>query len=139
MNQVFTAAELQAKGITRHDVVRMLKRIETRVNSYVKQYISNGNKCSAEFRTAWDAECARWDHIKTTLEQMDLLDEIAEFFDVPADKVVVDKTAGDVVFLHVIIGQTYYTCTPADVKNSISVNWEHYGLPESLFSEARHV
>ena len=135
MNQIFTAAELQAKGITRQDIVGMMNRAETRVNSYVKQYIRNGNNCSAEFQTAWDAECARWDHIKTTLEQMDLLAEIADFFDVPADTVVIDKTAGDVVFFHVISDQTYYTCTQADVKNSISVNWEHYGLPESLFSE----
>jgi len=70
---------------------------------------------------------------------MDVINKIAEFFDVPADAVVIDKTAGDVVFFHVIGGQTYYTCTQSDVKNSMSINWEHYGLPASLFSEARHV
>jgi len=67
---------------------------------------------------------------------MKLLDEIAEFLDVPANTVVIDKTAGDVVFFHVISSQTYYICNAANVKNSIIINWEHYGLPESLFSEA---
>lgn len=70
MNQVFTAAELQAKGITRRDVQRLLAKTETRVNSYVNQYIRNGNKCSAAFQVAWDAECARWDHLKATLAGM---------------------------------------------------------------------
>ena len=70
MSQVFTAAELQAKGITSRDVQRLLKKTETRVNSYVSQYIRNGNKCSASFKSAWDAECARWDHIKATLDGM---------------------------------------------------------------------
>jgi hypothetical protein len=70
MYQVFTAAELQTKGITRSDVQKMLKKVETRVNSYAKQYVRNGNKCSAGFKAAWDTECARWDHLKTTLEGM---------------------------------------------------------------------
>ena len=70
MNKVFTAAELQAKGITRLDVQRLLAKTETRVNSYVSQYIRNGNKCSASFQAAWDAECARWDHLKATLKGM---------------------------------------------------------------------
>ena len=39
-------------------------------NSYVNQYIRNGNKCSAAFQVAWDAECARWDHLKATLAGM---------------------------------------------------------------------
>ena len=70
MNQIFTTAELQAKGITRRDVQRLLKSTETRVNSYVTQYIRNGNKCSTGFQAAWDAECARWDHLKATLAGM---------------------------------------------------------------------
>lgn len=70
MSQVFTAAELQSKGITRRDVQRLLAKSETRVNSYATQYLRNGNKCSASFRAAWDAECARWDHLKTTLAGM---------------------------------------------------------------------
>ena len=70
MNQVFTATELQAKGITRRDVQRLLKSTETRVNSYAKQYTQNGSKCSAGFQAAWDAECARWDHLKATLAGM---------------------------------------------------------------------
>mgnify|MGYP000889845763 CR=1 FL=1 len=70
MNQVLNTAELQAKGISRRDVQRLLAKTETRVNSYVSQYIRNGNKCSAAFQAAWDAECARWDHLKATLAGM---------------------------------------------------------------------
>ena len=70
MNQVLTAAELQAKGITKRDVQRLLKSTETRVNRYFSQYVRNGNKCSAGFQAAWDAECARWDHLKATLAGM---------------------------------------------------------------------
>ena len=68
---------------------------------------------------------------------MDLIRKIAEFFDVPAYKVVIDKTAGDCVFFHVNgpLHATHCACNPADVKNSMSINWEHYGLPESLFNE----
>lgn len=70
MYQVFSAAELQAKGITRSDVQRLLSKTETRVNSYATQYMRNGNKCSASFQAAWDAECAKWDHLKATLAGM---------------------------------------------------------------------
>lgn len=67
MNQLFTAEQLAAKGITKRHVQSMLRRCETRVNSYVKQYTQNGHQCSAGFQAAWDAECARWDHLKATL------------------------------------------------------------------------
>jgi hypothetical protein len=69
MNTIFTPAELQAKGITEQMTRRALKASETRVSSYVKQYARNGNQCSASFQAAWDAECARWDHLKATLAQ----------------------------------------------------------------------
>ena len=59
MNQVLTTAELQSKGITKQQVRSMLKKSETRVNFYVKQYVRNGNRCSATIQAAWDAECAR--------------------------------------------------------------------------------
>ena len=70
MNQVLTTAELQSKGNTKQQVRSMLKKIETRVNFYVKQYVRNGNRCSATIQAAWDAECARWDHLKATLAGM---------------------------------------------------------------------
>ena len=70
MNTVLTTAELQAKGITKRDIQRMLKSCETRVNSYVTQYVRNGNQCSAGFQASWDAECARWDHLKSTIAGM---------------------------------------------------------------------
>ena len=67
MNTVFTAQELIAKGFTKKQVSAMLKKCETRVNFYVKQYIANGNKCSVQIQKSWDAECARFDHLKSTL------------------------------------------------------------------------
>jgi hypothetical protein len=70
MNTILTAAEIQAKGITMRDVQRLLKKSETRVNSYATQYARNGFKCSDAFQAAWDAECARWDHFKATLEAL---------------------------------------------------------------------
>lgn len=69
MNQVFTKDELAVKGFGRKEVARMSRICETRCNSYVRQFIANGSKCSAKFQTAWDAECARWDHLKATLAQ----------------------------------------------------------------------
>ena len=67
MNQLFSATELKAKGITKRDVQRLMKSSESRVSCYVKQFAANGCKCSASFQAAWDAECARWDHFKATL------------------------------------------------------------------------
>lgn len=70
MSNVLTAAEIKAKGITKRDVQRLLKKSETRVNSYATQYARNGFKCTDGFQAAWDAECARWDHLKATLAVM---------------------------------------------------------------------
>ena len=67
MMQVFSPAELLAKGITRRDIQRMLKRSESRVSAYVKTYTRNGRKCSPDFQQKWGAECARWDHLRATL------------------------------------------------------------------------
>lgn len=64
-----TAAEQQAKGFSRLDVARLCKKSETRVRAYVAQYVRNGNKCSADFQAAWDAECARWDHLRASLSE----------------------------------------------------------------------
>ena len=69
MNQVFTKDELAAKGFGRKEVARMLRSCETRCNTYLARFIGNGRKCDAKFQAAWDAECARWDHLKATLAQ----------------------------------------------------------------------
>jgi hypothetical protein len=71
MYQIFTKVELAAKGFGRKEVARMLRSCETRCNSYLNQFVANGSKCSAKFQAAWDAECARWDHLKATLAQFD--------------------------------------------------------------------
>lgn len=64
---VLTTEQIKAKGITAADVRRMVRGSEARCNSYLRQVMRNGGKCSAEFQRAWDAECARWDHAKATL------------------------------------------------------------------------
>lgn len=71
MSKVLTKAELAAKGFTRKDVARLFRGSERRCNSYLSQFIANGNKCSAKFQAAWDSESARWDHLKATLAQFD--------------------------------------------------------------------
>lgn len=69
MRTVLTPAEIMAKGITKKDVERLLRNIESRINFYTKQYVKNGYKCSDRIKKAWDSECARWDHMKATLAQ----------------------------------------------------------------------
>lgn len=70
MNQLFTAAELLAKGITTKQIRAALKSSESRVNFYARQYQRSDCTCSAPIRAAWNAECARWDHLKATLAGM---------------------------------------------------------------------
>lgn len=70
-SQILTRAELIAKGLTRKDTVRLMKKSETRVNFYLNQHIRNGNYSSPEIQKAWDAECAFWDHMKATLASWD--------------------------------------------------------------------
>lgn len=70
-SQILTRAELIAKGFKRNDVVRLMKKSETRVNFYMNQHIKNGNYSSPNIQQAWDAECARWDHFKATLQSWD--------------------------------------------------------------------
>lgn len=71
MFQLFTKEQLAAKGINKNDVKKMLKKCETRVNFYAKQYVANGNKCSERIEKAWNLECARFDHYKITLAQFE--------------------------------------------------------------------
>lgn len=65
-----TKQEIEAKGISLGDVLRLLKSSESRINVYCKTFLQNGNKCSEDFQKSWDAECARWDHFKAIIEVM---------------------------------------------------------------------
>ena len=69
MHQLFTPAELSSKGLRKDDIVRMLRRSKRRVDACVKEHLRNGGQCGAAFHAQWDAECARWDHLKATLMQ----------------------------------------------------------------------
>ena len=69
--QVMSPEENAKKGIYKRDIEAMLRHCESRVNSYVSQYARNGFKCSSRFQSAWDADCARWDHLKATLRGYD--------------------------------------------------------------------
>jgi hypothetical protein len=69
MFELFTKEQLVAKGFNKNDVKKMLKKCETKVNFYAKQYVANGNKCSESIEKAWNLECARFDHYKLTLSQ----------------------------------------------------------------------
>ena len=61
---VLTPAQLKVKGITKSDVVRMLKYHEKRVQWYI-----NNDTGSPWHKSEWDAACQRWDHMKATLNQ----------------------------------------------------------------------
>ena len=67
-NVLFSPAELVVKGITRRDVARMLSRAEKLCDWHAKRHTLNGTSPSQQ--TEWDNACARWDHLKTTLESM---------------------------------------------------------------------
>lgn len=63
---VLTAGELAAKGITKRDVEAMLRRAEKRCNWFAKKHIHSG--VSTKEQAEWDAACARWDHLKATVQ-----------------------------------------------------------------------
>lgn len=65
--QVLTPAELAAKGLTRRDVARMLKKAETLANWHAARYVAQGHRVSPAQQAEWDAACAKWDHFKATL------------------------------------------------------------------------
>ena len=69
MYQVLTAAELQAKGITKRQVAAMLARAEKLCNWHAKRHAVQGGYTAAE-HAEWDAACAKWDHLKATLAVM---------------------------------------------------------------------
>lgn len=63
---VLSATELHAKGITKRQVAGMLRRAEARCNWFAARHAANGGVSTAE-QAEWDADCARWDHLKATL------------------------------------------------------------------------
>lgn len=67
--QVLTAEELQKKGISKHDVSGMLRRVEKLCNWYAAKHLETGSVTDKE-QTEWDAASARWDHLKATLQGM---------------------------------------------------------------------
>ena len=65
--QVFTPAELTAKGIKKSDVARMLARAEKLCNWHAKRHQLQGTNAAQE--KEWNTECQKWDHLKATLAQ----------------------------------------------------------------------
>lgn len=68
MYQVLTAAELQAKGITKRQVAGMLARAEKLCNWHLKRHMLQGTTEAQQ--AEWDTACAKWDHLKATLAGM---------------------------------------------------------------------
>lgn len=65
--QVFTPAELAAKGIKKSDVTRILARTEKLCKWHAKRHQLNGTTQAQQ--KEWDAACAKWDHLKVTIAQ----------------------------------------------------------------------
>jgi len=74
---IYTAEQLKAKGITTADARKYLKGCESRCNSFSRQFVRNGFKCSAGFQKSWDAANAAWDHAKATLNVLLAADAVA--------------------------------------------------------------
>lgn len=64
---VLSATELHAKGITKRQVAGMLRRTEARCNWFAARHAANGSVSATE-QVEWDTDCARWDHLKATLQ-----------------------------------------------------------------------
>jgi hypothetical protein len=67
--QVLTTEELQTKGISKRNVSGMLRRAEKLCNWYAAKHLATGSVTDKE-QTEWNAACARWDHLKATLQGM---------------------------------------------------------------------
>lgn len=70
-SQILTKDQLIAKGFNRKQIVSLLKWSETRMNSYLRQHIRNGNFTLPNIQKHWDAEARTWDHLKATLTKWD--------------------------------------------------------------------
>lgn len=68
-NEIFTPESLAAKGFKKIDIKRALVRSESRCNAWMERATAMGKNFPAEWQRLWDAECARWDHLKATLEK----------------------------------------------------------------------
>ena len=65
----YLRALVERSGLSRRDVVKLQDGSEARIRSYATQYARLGFHCSADFTASWNAECARWDFFKATLER----------------------------------------------------------------------
>ena len=69
VHTLYTKEELQAKGIKRKDVVRVLKTTERECNYFFKLHLTR--KLTDKEQNQWDNANSRWDHFKTTLTNWD--------------------------------------------------------------------
>lgn len=65
---VLTAEELRAKGVTARQVAGMLARAERLCVWHLNRHRLRGTTEAEQIE--WDAACARWDHLKATLDQL---------------------------------------------------------------------
>ena len=65
MYEILTAEELRRKGITRRHIAGMLARAEKLCNWHAKRHMLQGTTEAQQ--VAWDAACAKWDHLYATL------------------------------------------------------------------------
>ena len=69
VHTLYTKEELQAKGIKRKDVVRVLKTTERECNYFFKLHLTR--KLTDKEQNQWDNANSRWDHFKATLNAWD--------------------------------------------------------------------
>ena len=69
IHTLYSKEELQAKGLKRSDIVRVMKTTERECNYFFKLHISRA--LSAKEQSQWDNANCRWDHFKATLNAWD--------------------------------------------------------------------
>lgn len=69
IHNLYTKEELQAKGINRNDIVRMIKVSERECNYFFKLCLARS--LSSKEEKQWDNANSRWDHFKATLANWD--------------------------------------------------------------------
>jgi len=69
VHTLYSKEELQAKGLKRSDVVRVMKTAERECNYFFKLQLIR--ELSTKEQRQWDNAISRWDHFKTTLANWD--------------------------------------------------------------------
>lgn len=69
IHTLYSKEELQAKGIKRSDVVRVMKMAERQCNYFFK--LIRIRELSEKELKEWNAATSRWDHFKATLANWD--------------------------------------------------------------------